>query len=94
MLTVPDCPHRVATLDRLREALALTGRSDVVVSQRQVNDLDEALAAGMLGSPTILVEGRDIFDSSAEPSLSCRLYRSDAGLDGAPSVAALVDALR
>jgi hypothetical protein len=48
----------------------------------------------MNGSPTILVDGVDLFAvEQAEPSLSCRLYPSQAGVDGAPAVDALIDAL-
>jgi hypothetical protein len=48
----------------------------------------------MAGSPTILVEGRDLFGADPlEPSISCRLYRSARGVEGAPTVDALVDAL-
>ncbi len=95
VLTVPECPHRVRTMERLREALARVGRPDVAITERQVGDATEASRFGMHGSPTILVDGRDPFgDHHAEASLSCRLYRFDAGVDGAPSVDALVDALR
>lgn len=95
VLTVADCPHRVRTLDRLRDALAHVGRTDVAITEREVGDATEASRLGMHGSPTILVDGRDLFgDFRTEASLSCRLYRSDAGVDGAPSVDALVDALQ
>jgi len=95
VLTVADCPHRVRALDWVRDALARVGRPDVAITERQVGDATEAARLGMHESPTILVDGRDLFgDHGAEPSLSCRFYRSAAGVDGAPSVDALVDALR
>ncbi|MGI8822950.1 MAG: thioredoxin family protein [Acidimicrobiia bacterium] len=94
LLTVSGCPHRDVTLDRVREALVLAGRRDVVVTERRVDDAEAAQAVGMRRSPTILVDGRDPFaaDDTA-PSLSCRLYRSERGVEGAPTVEALVDAL-
>ncbi len=95
VLTIPDCPNRSAALDHLREAVRIAGLSDVVVTERRIDDPDEATSAGMHGSPTILLDGRDPFaDGHTEPSLSCRLYRAEGGVDGAPSVAALVDALK
>ena len=95
MLTVADCPHRVPTLDRLREALARVGRPDVALTERQIANAAEASLFGMHGSPTVLVDGCDLLRSDVvDASLSCRLYRSASGLDGAPSVDALVDALR
>jgi hypothetical protein len=52
----------------------------------------EAAAAGMHGSPTLLVDGADPFARPGEAaSLSCRLYRGGAG--GLPSAAALREVL-
>jgi hypothetical protein len=93
LLTVPDCPHRSPTLDHLREALERAGRPDAVVVERQILDAAEAAAVGMHGSPTVLVDGRDPFTATPEPSLSCRLYSSEAGLQGSPSIDDLVEAL-
>lgn len=65
------------------------------IVHRMIGDADQATAAGMTGSPTLLIDGRDPFESGQAPSLSCRLYPTDTGrLDGAPSVAALRAALR
>ncbi len=94
MLTVSDCPHRAEAIAGVREALDATGHVGVAVTERVVATVEEAAAAGMHGSPTILVDGGDLFSSGLEgPSLSCRLYRSTAGVAGAPAVAALIDAL-
>jgi hypothetical protein len=93
VLTVSGCPHRWPAVTRLREAIHRSG-VDAVVVERLIDDADLAAAVGMTGSPTILVDGRDLFDSTAlEPSISCRLYRTDAGVEGAPSVNSLIDAL-
>jgi hypothetical protein len=49
----------------------------------------------MHGSPTLLIDGVDPFAGPDQPpSLSCRLYRDEAGrAGGAPSVQALRQAL-
>ena len=91
LLYVPDCPNLVLARERLDEAARRAG-VEVVVSERLVADADAAAALGMHGSPTILVDGRDVAGGS-EPSVSCRLYRTASGLDGAPSVDELVVAL-
>jgi hypothetical protein len=91
LLYVPDCPNRAVARERLNEAARRSG-VEVVVSERLVADADTAAALGMHGSPTILVDGRDVA-SGTEPSVSCRLYRTASGLDGAPSVDELVVAL-
>jgi hypothetical protein len=94
VLTVTDCPHRGLTLVRLRAALDRVRLADVVVIERVIDDPAEAIAAGMHGSPTILVDGHDPFaEGGTEPSVSCRLFRTPKGYDGAPSVGALAVAL-
>jgi hypothetical protein len=93
LLTVPACPNAAAFEERL--AAALAGRSGVVVHRRQIRDGRAAAQAGMLGSPTLLINGVDPFALPGQaPSLSCRLYRDAAGrLAPAPSVEALRQAL-
>jgi hypothetical protein len=94
VLTVPDCPHRAEAMARLRVALAATGTEGAVVSERVIANQAQAAAAGLNGSPTILVDGVDLFAvEPAKPSVSCRLYPSQTGRDGAPTVDALIDAL-
>lgn len=89
LLTIPACPHAAAFEERL--AAALAGQPGVVVRRREITDEQEAAAAGMHGSPTLLVDGTDPFAAPGQaPSLSCRLYRDAAGRTGpAPSVEAL-----
>jgi len=94
ILHVPQCPN-VALLDqRLDDALA-GHPGPVERSHRIVEDLQTAAAAGMTGSPTLLVDDTDPFGQlGVAPSVSCRLYRGDDGrIQGAPSVAALRRAL-
>lgn len=94
ILQVPGCPNAVVLEGRIRQA---AGDRPVTLEivHRVIGDADQATAAGMTGSPTLLIDGRDPFESGQAPSLSCRLYPTDTGgLDGAPSVAALRAALR
>ena len=57
------------------------------VEHRQVTTPEQAQSTGFRGSPTVLVDGRDPFaDPDAPVGLSCRVYRTDAGLAGAPTV--------
>lgn len=66
-----------------------------MVREAEVRSADEVAHLGVRGSPTVLVDGRDPFaDDVAGPSLSCRLYDNGVGLEGAPSVARLVEVLR
>ncbi|WP_063045212.1 alkylmercury lyase family protein, partial [Nocardia pseudovaccinii] len=94
ILQVPDCPNAAVLEERIRQAL--TGELvDIEVIHRVLDTTADAAAAGMTGSPTLLVDGSDPFAvPGQEPSLSCRLYPSDTGgLGGAPSIAALRRAL-
>jgi hypothetical protein len=94
LLTVPDCPNRTTVLSRLHEALKRAGAEGATVVERIVDDPAAASAAGMHGSPTILIDGHDPFpNDNATGSVSCRLYRSPDGIGGAPTVDELVDAI-
>lgn len=92
LLAVPDCPNVAVFEERL--AVALAGRP-VVVVRREVGDERQAVRAGMCGSPTLLINGVDLFAAPGQvPSLSCRLYRDGTGrLAWAPPVEALRRAL-
>jgi predicted DsbA family dithiol-disulfide isomerase len=93
VLAVPDCPNAPVLERRLAEALA--GRSGVTVARRVIADVAEAARWGMRGSPTLLVNGCDLFAApGGAPAVACRLYRSQDGrLEGAPAVEALRQAL-
>jgi Alkylmercury lyase len=94
ILQVPDCPN-VAVLQRRLEQVLAGQTTEVELVQRVIDDHQDATAAGMVGSPTLLVDGRDPFAVAGQPpSLSCRLFRDNqGGVAGAPSVVALRDAL-
>jgi hypothetical protein len=89
ILHVPDCPNTPVLRSRVEQVLA--GRNGVEVDERVVRDQVEAVALGMTGSPTLLVDGVDPFASAGVPaSVSCRLYIDESGaLSGAPSLAQL-----
>jgi hypothetical protein len=64
------------------------------VEHRLVSTPEEAQAAGFRGSPTVLVNGQDPFaDPDAPVGLSCRVFRTEAGLAGAPTVEQLLAVL-
>jgi hypothetical protein len=93
LLTVPGCPSAPVFEERL--AAALAGHPGAVVRRREVASERAAADAGMHGSPTLLIDGCDPFAGPDVPaSVSCRLYRDEAGRAGpAPSVDALRQAL-
>jgi hypothetical protein len=93
LLYVADCPNHAIARARVQIALDRTQLA-AVVRERQVQSSEEAARLGMRGSPTILIDGHDPFAAGADPAaLSCRLYRSEPGVTGAPTVEQLVEAL-
>ncbi|MEV0169128.1 hypothetical protein [Nonomuraea fuscirosea] len=93
VLTVPDCPNEPVLRERL--ARALTAYPHASITHRVIDDEADAVRWGMHGSPTLLINGVDVFATpEAAPSLSCRLYQDETGsTGGAPSVTALCQAL-
>lgn len=92
LLVTPDCPHATTAADLLHRALADT--EDYSFEILIIRDIDEALARGFLGSPSIHVDGHDLFETSGiEPSLGCRIYRSGNTHSPIPELSALKAAL-
>ncbi len=92
LLYFDDCPNWKVVDERLSAIAA--GRADLTVSRHLVETLEEAERVGFHGSPSILVDGVDVFaDPDAGVGLSCRVYRTPEGLAGAPTVEQLRAAL-
>jgi hypothetical protein len=91
---VDGCPSLPVTRQRLRHALDAIGCAGVDIRLRQVRTDAEAATLGFTGSPTILIDGNDLFGQrDAVAGLSCRLYRSARGTTGSPSIEQLTAAL-
>jgi len=89
------CPNWKVAHQRLKEALRRTGRENEEIVLEQVNSPAEAERMRFRGSPPILIEGEDHFaDEAASYGLSCRVYRTERGTEGSPSVEQLEGALR
>ena len=95
LLYTADCPHGTTVDARLRAALAVAGRADADISYVPVRSQPEAERLGFRGSPTVLVDGVDLFPGdAAPPGLACRLYGTSSRPSGSPSTAELLAALR
>ena len=77
------CPSYPEALDDLRRSLAEEG-VDAEVEMVEVQSDEQARAERFPGSPTIRIDGEEIFpcDESQPFSLTCRVYRLR---DGRPS---------
>jgi hypothetical protein len=85
LLYFDDCPNWKLANQRL--AAIAAERPDVVVTRRRVETVEEAERLGFHGSPSILVDGVDVFaEPGAGVGLSCRVYRTPDGLAGAPTM--------
>ena len=86
------CPNWQVARARLSEALNRLGEEKTVRLER-VETPQEADALDFRGSPTILVDGIDPFDVAGSTGLLCRVYRTESGMEGAPSVEQLIAVL-
>ena len=83
----------VATVDEHLQTLA--DDLDLSITRRQVTTPQDAVELGFRGSPTVLVDGRDVFARGDEPfGLSCRIYQTPGGSAGAPTLDQLRGVLR
>ena len=78
------CPHAKGTHINLRKVMADMGIGETELQIREVPDAESAQKMSFLGSPTILVDGVDIY-SGMEPegySYSCRVYEFEGRQTG------------
>lgn len=76
-----DCPSWERALRMLREEMVAGGLDPEAVRVTEIKDEAEAARRGFPGSPTILVDGRDIQPAGPEEprGLTCRVYRRRGG---------------
>ena len=81
------CTGWQTATDRLREALRLVGLGAHEIQFQNVETPEQAAQLGFAGSPTILFDGVDLFaDASPSAGYACRIYRTERGAEGAPSL--------
>ena len=84
------CPHWNLADTRVKNALRDSDRKDFEVDYQLIDSPEAAERARFRGSPTILVDGRDPFATGDEAfGLSCRIYDTSEGSQGAPTEAEL-----
>jgi hypothetical protein len=88
------CPNWQDAVRLVRSVLDDAGLSSVHVGLEAVETVSDAQRLAFIGSPTILIDGRDPFDPGGAPvGLACRVYRTSEGLRGVPSRAEVERAL-
>jgi hypothetical protein len=95
LLVTPDCPHLEPAAVLVRSALDDVGLTTAQLSTTLITTAEEANRLGFIGSPTILVNGQDLFAvPGAQPALACRIYSGPAGPTGIPARRDLRQALK
>lgn len=86
LLYFEDCPSWKIANERL--GVIAAERGDVTVTRRLVETSTEAERVGFLGSPSIHIDGDDVFaEPGAQVGLTCRRYRApDGTYGGAPTL--------
>jgi len=70
------CPNARATLENLLEAKNELGLPDEIIKVIKIDDLASARKYNFQGSPTILINGRDIYTDRKPQgfNFTCRIY--------------------
>jgi len=95
ILHIEECPNWVEAGARVEAALVELGRAGVELTYRLLLSSEDAADVAFAGSPTILLDGVDAFPTDGQTSeLACRVYWTESGLAGLPTVAQLVEVMR
>jgi hypothetical protein len=92
--TIPGCPHGASAAELFARALKLEGMKPAVLAVREIDTNDAAATFGFHGSPSFIIDGRDLFPLDTEPAVTCRVYPTSAGLAGQPELETLRGAIR
>ncbi|MFF1632552.1 thioredoxin family protein [Leifsonia sp. NPDC058248] len=94
VLHIEDCTNWEAAGSNVRAALAQLGDATTPVTFRLITSADEAAEVHFVGSPTIMLDGEDLFPSQGGASeLACRIYFTADGVAGLPTIVQLVEAI-
>ena len=94
LLYFDGCPSYTVAEERLRQVLAEQGL-DTDIGMVHVETDEDAHRLRFPGSPTIRVDGRDLFATGEERdgALGCRIYSTPDSLAGAPTAEMIRQAL-
>lgn len=94
VLHIDECENWELAGDRVREALFRLGDRSTPVGFRRLQTPEDAASVAFAGSPTITVDGEDLFPNGARTTeLACRIYFTPSGVAGLPTVDQLVEAI-
>ena len=94
MQYIEACPNWEVAVERVHVAMTRLGVTATDLTYEVIDTPEQAEATGFVGSPTILLNGRDPFaQPTASVGLSCRLFMTPDGLAGSPTVDQLMHAI-
>lgn len=94
ILHIEACPNWVEAGDRVREAMRSLGADGIEITPVLLTSSEDARQVRFAGSPTILLDGEDLFpDGQRTSDLACRVYATSTGLAGMPSTQQIIVAL-
>ena len=73
------CPSHPVVREQLREL-------GVPFVEREIVDEADAVREGFVGSPTIRVDGVDLFETDEPPGLTCRIYMVEGRFSPVPAL--------
>jgi len=89
---IEDCPNWETT--DLNLAMLIGEGVDATVAYELIESHERAVERGFCGSPTVLIDGVDPFsDQKAPAGLACRIYLTEHGPAGTPTIAQLREAI-
>ncbi|WP_141990329.1 thioredoxin family protein [Rhodoglobus vestalii] len=92
LLYFTGCPNWKVADERLN--LLASERPDINVTYQLVETPEHADRVGFFGSPSIHVDGVDLFaEPGSQAGLTCRRYLTPSGFEGAPTLEQLRTAL-
>ncbi|OJY52843.1 hypothetical protein [Pseudonocardia sp. 73-21] len=92
LLVVADCPHESVAAGVLTTALSDIGLGSLGFTVTVIESQHDAELRHFIGSPTICVDGADVFPQPERPAaIACRRY---PGRTGAPALRELRQALK
>ena len=94
LLHIVDCPNTAIAEANARAALDALGLGAVPVELVTIRTEAEVADAPFGGSPTILLDGVDLFPTAPVRSLACRVYATESGFAGAPTQEQIEAAMR
>jgi hypothetical protein len=86
ILFFAGCPNHVGAIELVERVSGSLGL-DPEIRVLEVSDQEAAQRLRFLGSPTIRVGGRDVdphWEERSDYALSCRVFRTEAGISGQP----------